>query len=231
MHTYRRLLMGACNMYPSSAYAPFIHAPKGGLLTLGRTHFEHTQFTLYRERGLWYTFGLADWVLHKGILCTCTRVQDLSIRVLNTHLNANYDGNWSQSNRFARGEWSQLQQLAEVVATQPTEALVLVAGDFNVPRGSWLYRDFLQATSLIDPLADDARPTFRGLPWFSPRFVHPIDFILFRAPPLPDLHVQADLTFQQKLPLIGGGESYLSDHVGVVLRLTWSDAARTMPES
>jgi len=35
-HAYRRLLARACASYPHAAYAPFVHAPKGGLLTLTR---------------------------------------------------------------------------------------------------------------------------------------------------------------------------------------------------
>lgn len=228
-HAYRRLLTQACTAYPSHAHEPFIHAPKGGLLTLGRAPFAHSQFILYHERGLWYTPGLADWMLHKGMLCTTLHLDGLPIHLLNTHLHANYDGDWRPHNRFARSEWRQLQQLAAVVAAQPAEALVLVAGDFNIPRGSWLYHDFLQASHLTDPLANDTRPTFRGLPRLPHRFVQPIDFVLFRPPAALQLQAHADLVFQDKHPFTGGGDGYLSDHCGIVLHLTWNHTARTLP--
>src|SRR4051812_29315993 len=69
-HIYRRLLINACSIYPANAHTPFVHAPKGGLLTLSQLAIEHQRFILYRERGLWYTPALADWILHKGILRT-----------------------------------------------------------------------------------------------------------------------------------------------------------------
>ncbi len=69
---------------------------------------------------------------------------DLPIVVLNTHLSANYSVNWDTGNHYARIEHSQLQQLAGIVRAQPPEALVVAAGDFNIPRGSWLYNDFLR---------------------------------------------------------------------------------------
>lgn len=220
-HGYRQLLTCACTAYSYQAYYPFVHAPKGGLLTLGRVPLIAPKFTLYKERGIWYTPGIMDWILHKGMLCTTAFVHELPVIVINTHLNANYHGNWSRTNIFARGEWQQLQQLATCVAALPTEALIIVAGDFNIPRGSWLYDDFLTASGLTDPLAGDMRPTYRNIPGLPARFALPIDFIFFRAPALNDLHVQANLVFDARQPLINGGSSYLSDHLGLEFRCTW----------
>jgi endonuclease/exonuclease/phosphatase family metal-dependent hydrolase len=222
LHRYNTLLQRACSAYPYHAVLPFVHAPKGGLLTLGRVPFDHAYFTIYHERGLWYTPGITDWILHKGVLATRLQVERLPIVVLNTHLNANYDGNWSHTNRFAQSEWRQLQQLAEVVQAQPAEALVIVAGDFNVPRQSWLYNDFLERSGLVDALAGDTRATYRSLPGLPRRLRLPIDFILYRAPVWLTLYPHADLLFQEKVPFVqGGGTGYLSDHCGVVLRLAW----------
>jgi endonuclease/exonuclease/phosphatase family metal-dependent hydrolase len=226
LHAHCRLLVRECSSYSSSAYLPFLHAPKGGLLTLGRTDFDHAYFTIYRERGLWYTLGAADWLLHKGVLCTTLEIERVPVVVLNTHLNANYDGDWRRSNRFAQSEWRQLEQLAEVVQAQPANALVVVAGDFNIPRGSWLYYEFLALTGLSDPLAHDMRPTYRGLPGLSHHFQVPIDFTLLRAPGLPGLRVAADLAFCSQMTFSnGGGRGYLSDHCGVMLRVVWADEA------
>lgn len=221
-HAYRQLLVRECSAYPFHAAWPFVHAPRGGLLTLGKTPFEQSEFILYRERGIWYSPGIADWILHKGVLRITTRVADLPVVVLNTHLNANYDGNWHPTNRFARTEQRQLQQLAAIVTAQPARALVVVAGDFNIPRGSWLYDEFLARSGLTDSLAGDRRPTYRGFPGLPTRFAVPLDFALFRAPELPNLSVQANLVFCEKLPLPDDTTGYLSDHCGVTLRLTWN---------
>lgn len=223
-HVYRRLLMRANERYPASAYEPFVHAPKGGLLTLAQRPIEQQQFTLYRERGMWYTPAVMDWILHKGVLATHLTCDDLPIVVLNTHLVANYQGDWSERNRFARSEWAQLQQLAEIVAAQPAEALIVTCGDFNIPRGSWLYERFLDVSGMIDPLAGDTRWTYRALERLAQRFGLPIDFTFVRAPQLPGLQFKSDLIFRDRLPLLGGGEGYLSDHCGVALNLSWDSA-------
>ncbi len=223
-HTYRRLLIRACDRYPSHAYIPFMHAPKGGLLTLARPPIEQVHFALYRERGRWYTPAIADWILHKGVLITRLTLDGVPIAVLNTHLTANYSGDWRRTNRYAQHERSQLAQLAEIVSTQPPDTLVVVAGDFNIPRGSWLYKEFLAESGLIDPAAGDRQPTFRPPRGIPGRYALPIDFTLFRFPqskPLPGLQVHSQLCFQEKFPLIAGRKGYLSDHLGVELELTW----------
>lgn len=221
-HPYRRLLVRLCaDQYPYHAFTPFVHAPKGGLLTLSRHPISDSRFVLYRERGLWYTPALADWILHKGVLFTHLHYGDLPVTILNTHLTANYSGDWSPRNRFALHEWEQLQQLADLVSAQPADHLVMVMGDFNIPRGSWLSDQFLRRSGLIDPLTGDQRPTFRPLPGMPARYLAAIDFNLYRPPSKLNLSIQSDLRFAQKYPLSDGRTTYLSDHMGIELRLMW----------
>jgi endonuclease/exonuclease/phosphatase family metal-dependent hydrolase len=221
-HAYRKLLIRACASYPQAAYAPFVHAPKGGLLTLARLPIADSQFTLYRSREVPYPPSLMDWLLHKGILTTRLEYAGVSIVVLNTHLNANYSGNWDRRSRYTRGEAEQLRHLAEIVRAQPPDALVVAAGDFNFPRGSWLYEESLAASGMVDPLAGDRRPTVRAPLSFSERYSLPIDFAFVRAPALAGLRVESELRFVEKV-LVGGRPRFLSDHVGVELRVSWDE--------
>lgn len=222
-HVYRRLLLRACHTFPFAAAERFIHAPKGGLLTLSRLPIAGFDYALYRDRGNMHTPALADWILHKGVLISMLEAQGQKIVMLNTHLSANYRGDWQAENRYVREERGQLQQLAEIVRAQDADAIVLVAGDFNVPRGSALFQDFLQASGLIDPLAGDTRPTYRRMPGLPARFAVPIDFALVRAPHLPGLRLTCDFRFEDQVPLPGGSQSYLSDHVGLELTVTWDE--------
>jgi endonuclease/exonuclease/phosphatase family metal-dependent hydrolase len=221
-HAYRRLLIDACASYPHVAYTPFLHAPKGGLLTLARLPIADFAFTLYRSRRVPDPLALMDWLLHKGILATRLEYAGMPIVVLNTHLNANYSGNWERRSRYTNGEAEQLRHLAEVVRAQPPEALVVAAGDFNFPRRSWLYEEFLAESGMIDPLAGDTRPTVRAPLSFSERYSLPIDFALVRAPNLPGLRIASDLRFVERI-VFGGRPRFLSDHVGVELRVSWDE--------
>lgn len=223
-HVYRRLLLRACHTFPFAAAERFIHAPKGGLLTLSRLPIAHSDYALYRNRGNMHTPALADWLLHKGVLRVDTEVHGQRVIMLNTHLSANYRGDWQTENRYVREERGQLQQLAEIVASQDVGAIVLVAGDFNVPRGSALFQDFLQASGLTDPRASDTHPTYRRMPGMPARFAVPIDFALVRAPQLPGLQLACDFRFEDQVALPGGSQSYLSDHIGLELTVTWGES-------
>lgn len=222
-NTYRRLLIETCRTYPYHSYEPFVHAPKGGLLTLSRHPIQRTRFVLYDVRGLWYTPALADWILHKGVLFTHTQIGDLAVTVMNTHLTANYTGDWSRTNMFARQEWGQLQQLAGLVRQEMPDRLVICAGDFNIPRGSWLSDGFLEQSSMIDPLHGDSRATYRPMPGMAARYAAGIDFNLYRALEQMKDTLQADSAFRfdQKVRDSSGRNLYLSDHNAIELRLKW----------
>lgn len=226
-HVYCRLLKYACTHYPSSAFQPFIHAPKGGLLTLSRLHIQKAEFTLYTARGRWYSPAVADWILHKGVLATHLTLAGQSIIVLNTHTNANYRADWQAMNHYTRQEQSQLRQLAAIVRQQPPDAIVIVVGDLNIPRGSWLYDEFLAESGMIDPLAGDARPTFRAPRAFPGRFAVAIDYAFVRTPPLAGLQLHSDLRFTDRVALPGGRSIYLSDHCAVELQVAWNGPAQS----
>ncbi len=223
---YRKLLMQATTRYDYAAFEPFVHAPKGGLLTLSREPVLASSFTLYRERGLWYTPALADWILHKGLLITRYRLHGQPIVVINTHLTANYMGNWGRGNAYAEHEHRQLMQLAEVVEAQSRDAIVIVAGDFNVPRGTWLYESFLRESRLIDPLADSIEPTLRKRTGIPDRYFGAIDYVLFRSPLLPGWRTQSRQRFHEPVLLSNGRKEHLSDHLGIEFQMAWEEAAR-----
>jgi endonuclease/exonuclease/phosphatase family metal-dependent hydrolase len=219
-NTYCKQLTRDCVRYPFQAYEPFVHAPKGGLLTLSQQPIDHVEYALYQERGLWYTPAIFDWILHKGILVSQFMHDGMPIVVINTHLTANYTGDWSHRNPYARHEHRQLQQLAALVQAQPQDAIVLVCGDFNIPRGSWLYDSFLEASGLIDPRAGDLQSTLRPRRMMPDRYFMPIDYALVRAPAGLKLQVESNLRFEEKV-YDEGRHLLLSDHYAVELRLSW----------
>jgi endonuclease/exonuclease/phosphatase (EEP) superfamily protein YafD len=145
---------------------------------------------------------------------------DVPLVVINTHILANYSGDWERQGVFARMQEKQLRQLADTVAAQPSNALVAVVGDFNLPRGSQLYQDFLQQTGLMDALAGDQRPTHRPPPGVPAHYSLPIDFVFMRVPASLSLQITGDLRFSSKLALTHKHQDYLSDHNAIEVRLT-----------
>ncbi len=216
-----RLLLRMAEDYSNHAYLPGLRAPLGSILTLARAPINVPHFIRYENQGTWFGPTVMDQLTQKGMLISHLKQGDLPIVVINTHLVANYGANWRTDSRAAQVQQHQLRQLAATVDAQANEALVLVAGDFNLPRGSWLYDEFLALTGLYDPLDGDERPTYRPFPGVPIRYALPIDFIFVRTPPGLSIQIEADFCFPGKLPYVGGGQGYLSDHLGIQLTVRW----------
>ena len=220
LHRYRKLLIDECTSYPFAFYESYHHCPKGGLLTLSRLPFTSTSFEPYAERGLWYTPMLLDRLFFKGMSMTSLTWDDIPVVIINTHLLANFAGDWKRHGMYARVEEKQLRQLAQVVQTQSRDSIIIVVGDFNIPRGSGLYQDFLVHSGLTDLLAGNSRPTLR-VPFGVPtRYPLAIDYVLIRVPDPYSLEIECDLCFSNMYSIDNKRKGYLSDHHGIELRMT-----------
>lgn len=218
LNRYRRLLEKACASYPYSFYEPYLHCPKGGLLTLSRIPMSK-HFEPYAEQGLWYTPMLMDRQLYKGMLIHDFGWAGIRMVVINTHILANYVGDWERRGLYSQVEEKQLGQLAETVRSRPKDSIIIVVGDFNIPRGSKLYQDFLAHSGLTDPLAGDTRPTLRLPRGIPTRFSFPIDYVLIRMPETCPLNVECDLCLSNKYWIGRWRQDYLSDHHGIEIRI------------
>jgi endonuclease/exonuclease/phosphatase family metal-dependent hydrolase len=90
----------------------------------------------------------------KGALVT--RLARPELRVINAHPVANYDGDWSEANRFYPLHRAELAVLARVVNEAGPRAVV--CGDFNVSRESSLFGNFTAATGLADAFEGASSP-------------------------------------------------------------------------
>ncbi len=220
LHQYQRLLVDACASYSYPLYEPYVHCPKGGLLTLSRIPVTNKVFEPYTERGLWYTPMLLDRLFYKGMLITKFSWGTIPIVVINTHILANFVGDWAKHGMYARVEKKQLQQMAKTVRAQPADAIILVVGDFNIPRGGRLYSDFLANSGLTDPLAGDTRPTLRTPAGVPSRYALPIDYAFVRTPVGHSFEIECDLCFSGKYWVTDQQQDYLSDHNGIEIHIT-----------
>ena len=220
LHTYRQLITRACASYSYALHEPYFHCPKGGLLTLSRMPVMSTTFEPYTDRGLWYTPMLLDKLFYKGMLIKKLTWAGIPMVIINTHLLANFAGDWERYGMYARAEEKQLQQLAKTVGVQSADSIIIVVGDFNIPRGSKLYHDFLANSGLNDPMAGDTRPTLRPPSGLPSRYSLPIDYALIRIPDTHSFKIDCDLCLSGKYQINSWRQGYLSDHNGVEIRIT-----------
>jgi endonuclease/exonuclease/phosphatase family metal-dependent hydrolase len=220
LHRYRELLVNASPSYPYAYSERYMHCPAGGLLTLSRIGLTDTSFIPYEERGLWYTPMLLDRLFYKGMLVTKLTWENIPVTIINTHILANFAGDWKRRGMYARVEERQLEELAETVRAQSTDSFIVVVGDFNVPRGGALYDDFIEHSGLTDPLAGDTRSTLRAPLGMHTSYTLAIDYVLFRMPIRRKLKVACDLCFVEKYPSNESQQGYLSDHCGIEMQIT-----------
>ena len=100
-------------------------------------------------------------------------------------------------------EEKQLQQLAATVRAQAADSLIIVVGDFNIPRGGQVYDDFLASSGLTDPLAADLRPTNRLPAWIPACYSLPIDYVLVRTREAQSFKIDCGVCFSSKYRMSG----------------------------
>lgn len=196
-------LRRATPSYPHMARAWGFPLVRGGLVTLSRwpitrTHYE--PFALARP-------ARPEWFLNKGALFTRVKLPSGYLTVVNTHLSANLDMDWSPSNAYTKVEQGELAQLAQAVSRiDPAEPLVAV-GDFNVPRDSPYFAAFASAAGLQDALAGSTEPTYRP----ECADIGAIDQLLHT----PGLKADPRVVFTDEITLPDGARAHLSDHYAI----------------
>ncbi|GAA3216698.1 endonuclease/exonuclease/phosphatase family protein [Actinocorallia longicatena] len=151
-----------------------------------------------------------EWLMRKGVQRVEVRAPFGDVTVVNTHLTANRDGDWSAGNRYSGVQRGELARLGEVVAG--IGGRVVVAGDFNVPRESSELAAFAAAAGVTDLLEGRTEPTFRPTAkWPSPPA---LDQVYTRG-----LKGRARLVMRDEVRLARGRTAYLSDHFGIAAEL------------
>jgi endonuclease/exonuclease/phosphatase family metal-dependent hydrolase len=222
-NAYLSLFTRGLRRHAHHAYHPNRFAPMGGLLTASQLPLERSSFSMFQNHGHWLSLACGDRFLRKGLLAAHLQSGGQPIVVLNTHLNANYSGDWRPANYFARILREQVAQLAAWVRAQPEDAIVIVGGDFNFPRASFLYDELLAASALTDPLANDPRPTYRPFAVVPSTWALPIDFIFVRVPPGLNASVEADIVIVEDAEAPRRWQRFLTDHCALTITLTWGD--------
>jgi endonuclease/exonuclease/phosphatase family metal-dependent hydrolase len=220
-NAYAHLFERSLTSYPHAAYERHTYAPKGGLGIYSRLPLIDPRFMVYQDRGTWHSLSIADWATYKGMLLAQFEIDGMPVCVINTHLNANYLGVWHPSNRLTRILQRQVDQVSQAIRSMPGEMLVILCGDFNFPRDSFLYGELIASNDLFDPLAADQRPTYRPFPLVPDKWKTSLDFVLVRRPAGVELQLQADLVPIEDPAARHPVRRFLTDHNALLLHASW----------
>ena len=190
--------------FPYAASGVRLPRVAGGLLTFSRIPMIGHRYHVLAAPEKWRR----DLLMRRGVLVTRFAVDGEFFTVANTHLSANRQTDWSKAAPFTRVQQAELDRLAQAVRRIDSGEPVIVVGDFNVPRDSWLLEGFQAASGLRDAFDGDAATTFRPVPGWDGAA---LDQVLVS----PGLTAEAELVFQDKVRMRDGKERYLSDHYGV----------------
>jgi sphingomyelin phosphodiesterase 2 len=213
-----RLMSRWMRSFTQVSFRPRLLGPAGGLVTFSRLPLAST---VYRGFGAAPEApGISKVIRYqtrrKGALVT--RLAQPRLGVVNTHPIANADGDWSTGNRFYPLHQAQLDALAQVVRS--VGRVAVVCGDFNVPRDSSLFDEFITGTGLADAFKGSCPVTFHAefLPPDSKS--HCIDFILTTD----EVRAEAATVIFAGKEQLPGGPGYVSDHVGLRASLVLAPA-------
>lgn len=204
-----RSLARRMRSFPHVSLTPSLAGPAGGLVTFSRSAVSTASYRGFgvppRAPGV---SVVTRWRAgRKGALVT--RVSRPELCVINTHLVANRDGDWSRAGRFYPLHHAQLAVLAQVI--RGVSAPTVVCGDFNIDRESSLLGEFVTGAGLADAFEGSCPATFRAEYLPAGARPHCIDFILTGNGVTAE---SATVVFAGEEPL-PGGPGYVSDHLGL----------------
>ena len=218
---YIPVLRKRLTQYPYQCFKKYFYAPMGGLVTASKLPFVSYEFLPFPNRGKWWSIGFADWALRKGVLASTFEVEGQQIIVLNTHIHANYLGSWSKDSMLAKIQSDQVWFLAEQAKAQSRDALVIICGDFNFPRDTFLYEELAEISGFTDPLKDDPRPTYRPVSILAAKWSVTLDFIFYRIPDRIDMSIEADILPIENSRARNSSSKFLSDHCALTIKARW----------
>ncbi|WP_112243887.1 endonuclease/exonuclease/phosphatase family protein [Kribbella monticola] len=208
-----RQLRAGLPSFRYAGYRPSLLGPAGGLVTMSRRRLGRTIYKRFpRLPGRsaaalpWRSRVMAPW---KGSLM----VQLDSLWLINTHLLANIDGDWSEKSRYYELHRHQLEALTSIV--ESVVGPLVVTGDFNIARESSLFEEFVKGSRLADAF-EDCPPTFHPEYLGLAQRAHCIDFLLFSGDSLRA--EKAHLILADKVPMKHGA-GFASDHLGLTATL------------
>ncbi len=204
--------------------------PAGGLaafsrVPLGPAAYRSFRGTRARRGGVLHRAGAAANAALQGVLTY--ELTGLRTVVGTTHLTANRDGDWSPGNRHEALHLAQVRAVHRALrqARRPDIRLSVLAGDFNIPSSSGLYREILDGGGWRDPFAAADLPTFHAALLPDGARAYRVDYLLVHGDPERHPVTGTDRFLTEPVPTPSGPATHLSDHLGQLVRLRPPGAA------
>lgn len=165
--------------YPYISYQKTISGPKGGLVIFARLPMAKTKYILFEK-----TFNLFDMtgiesLLKKGMLVS--EFKNHEILLVNTHFNAVHDSKWHMGGAYYGLIMNEINQFHNLLTKKASGKLIVAAGDFNIQKGTPLYRQLMSKKSLTDVFSSQKSFTYRSFSNINKKFCIDYMFIYGRS--------------------------------------------------
>jgi len=204
--------------YPHIAYRRGPVGPAGGLVTFSRMPVRRVRYRSFA--GIVPTRGRLKFRVRRALLSavqglTVVELASPAVTIVNAHLTANRDGDWSRGNRFYEFQRAQLRRFNATLARWRRPGLTVIAGDFNIASDSDHYAGITEHGTRHDPFAATNPVTFHAT-FLSPgEPAHRIDYILLAG----EAAVFDAATLFPRPVIVGTKPYYLSDHIALAVRI------------
>lgn len=190
--------------FPYCSFGKNIFGPKCGLVTFSKIPIKKKDCIVYPNKK-----NLKNVFLEKGILVS--KLIDPSIFIVNTHLTANRDNDWSIKNSLYPLHLNQIIKLLRVVGH--INSTSVICGDLNISDNSDFYL-MLMKFGLLDIFKKSNLPTFHIEFMSKGQRGNRIDYILIKTESKLKIFKRSHL-FKAKYLSKEINHGYLSDHVGL----------------
>lgn len=202
--------------YPYSQYHPTYFGPKGGLVTFSRIPLGEREYVTFSKKYMPFGLSMLELLVQKGMLIT--RLKNLPVSLVNTHLTAAINQDWSKESKYSRKLYSEVSQFQKVLKGL-SERVVIASGDFNIAKASKLYRRMFNLRLLYNPFENDNLPTRHQVFVSAGRKPNCIDYILIYGNKNRYVVNSRERIFTNKTNLGGSKIGYATDHIGLQISL------------
>jgi endonuclease/exonuclease/phosphatase family metal-dependent hydrolase len=220
VNTYRQLffLKKRLSNYPYVYYKRYLQGPKGGVVFFSRRACTDVNYVSFRKSGVYWNKSFIAHLLRRGLLTV--NVAGIPATLVNTHLTHNLEHDWTARKGIRSIHDSQIAQIITHLNQKKIQdrAIVLI-GDFNIPKDSQLFEQFVRHAKLKDVFEEQTKTTYHEEYTFKDIPLGRIDHI-FLFPNEEKVKVlEKEHMFEDKVTLENGKQSYLSDHIGLYTKI------------
>jgi endonuclease/exonuclease/phosphatase family metal-dependent hydrolase len=219
VNSYRQFyfLKKRLSQFPYVCYRRYIQGPKGGLVIFSKLPLTNTAYVTFKKSGVYWNKSFIAHLIRRGLLVA--QVESMPVTIINTHLTHNIDHDWSSKAQIRSIHDAQLAQIIKNLSNKEhNERSIILTGDFNIPKSSTLFSDFLKNAKLIDVFHEHTSSTYHEEFTFKNVPLGRIDHI-FLFPNGKEITVdEKKHMFEEKIETTAGEKLYLSDHIGLYAR-------------